>query len=136
MLRWTTIVAFAFVGAAHPATLYDSPSGVDEFNGKPRLVVLTDIGNEPDDQMSLVRLLLYSNELDIEGLIATTSTWLKDYAQPEYLLAVLDAYGAVQANLGKHAPGWPTSAALRALTTAGPEGYGMAAIRKEELSTG
>ena len=136
MLRWMTMMAVAFSGAAHPATLYESPSGVDEFNGKPRLVVLTDIGNEPDDQMSLVRLLLYSNELDIEGLIATTSTWLKDYPQPEYLLAVLDAYGPVQANLGKHAPGWPTGPALRALVTQGPEGYGMAAIRKDELSTG
>lgn len=40
------------------------------FHGKPRVVVITDIGNEPDDQMSLVRLLLYSNELDIEALIS------------------------------------------------------------------
>ena len=45
---------------------------VDDFQGKPRMIVISDIGNEPDDQMSLVRLLLYSNELDIEGLIATT----------------------------------------------------------------
>jgi len=33
------------------------PDTVDAFSGNPRLVVLTDIGNEPDDQMSLVRLL-------------------------------------------------------------------------------
>src|SRR6187549_2387107 len=64
----------------------------DADNHKPRLIVLSDIGNEPDDQMSMVRLMLYSNEIDIEGLIATTSTWLKDYPQPEYLRAVLDAY--------------------------------------------
>ena len=50
------------------------PTHVDEFKGKPRVIVISDIGNEPDDQMSLVRLLLYSNELEIEGLIATTST--------------------------------------------------------------
>ena len=136
MLRWTMMMALAFAGAAHPATLYDSPSGVDEFSGKPRLIVLTDIGNEPDDQMSLVRLLLYSNELDIEGLIATTSTWLKDYPQPEYLLPVLDAYAEVQGNLGKHASGWPTAEALRVRVAQGTDGYGMAAIRKDALSPG
>ncbi|MBL8188755.1 MAG: hypothetical protein JNK38_12155 [Acidobacteria bacterium] len=27
-----------------------SPNHVDDFAGKPRLVVLTDMGNEPDDQ--------------------------------------------------------------------------------------
>ena len=47
---------------------------VDDFTGKPRVIVISDIGNEPDDQMSLVRLLLYSNELDIEALVASTST--------------------------------------------------------------
>jgi Protein of unknown function (DUF1593) len=41
---------------------------------KARVIVLSDIGNEPDDQMSLVRFLLYSNEFDVEGLVATTST--------------------------------------------------------------
>jgi CHAT domain-containing protein len=29
--------------------------------------IISDIGNEPDDQMSFVRLLLYSNELDLRG---------------------------------------------------------------------
>lgn len=44
---------------------------------KTRLIVLTDISTlnseygEPDDTQSLIRLLLYSNEFDIEGLIAT-----------------------------------------------------------------
>lgn len=39
----------------------------------PRLFVLTDIGNEPDDPMSLVRLLVYAKEIEIEGIAATTS---------------------------------------------------------------
>ncbi|NJM16451.1 MAG: DUF1593 domain-containing protein [Bacteroidales bacterium] len=42
---------------------------------KPRVVILTDISNEPDDQQSLVRALMYSNDVDIEGLIAGTSCW-------------------------------------------------------------
>lgn len=39
---------------------------------KLRLIVMTDVGeDDPDDEMSLVRLLMYFNEWDIEGLIAT-----------------------------------------------------------------
>ncbi|MCB1128715.1 MAG: DUF1593 domain-containing protein, partial [Verrucomicrobiae bacterium] len=44
---------------------------------KERVFVLTDISNEPDDEESLVRFLVYANEYDIEGLVATTSTWLR-----------------------------------------------------------
>lgn len=40
---------------------------------KLRVLVLTDIENEPDDAMSLVRFLTYCNEWDVEGLVATTS---------------------------------------------------------------
>jgi len=33
---------------------------------KTRVIVLTDVANEPDDERSFIRLLLYSNEFDIE----------------------------------------------------------------------
>ena len=62
------------------------PNRVDDFTGNPRVVVISDIGNEPDDQMSLVRLLLYSNEIDIEALVAATSTWQKTAVHPETML--------------------------------------------------
>ena len=42
---------------------------------KPRIIVTTDITNEPDDQESLIRLLLYANDLVIEGLIGSTGVW-------------------------------------------------------------
>ena len=32
---------------------------------KPRIFVLTDIENEPDDAMSMVRFLTYANHMDI-----------------------------------------------------------------------
>ena len=35
---------------------------------KPRLFVLTDISNEPDDEESMVRLLVCANEFDLEGM--------------------------------------------------------------------
>ena len=43
---------------------------VPTTSDKPRVLVLTDISNEPDDEESLVRFLVYSNEFDVEGLIA------------------------------------------------------------------
>ena len=38
---------------------------------RPRLAVLTDIGADPDDQQSMIRLMVYANEFDLELLIAT-----------------------------------------------------------------
>src|SRR5262245_21506616 len=35
-----------------------------------RVVIETDAGGDPDDEQSLVRFLLYSNEWDVEGIIA------------------------------------------------------------------
>lgn len=40
---------------------------------KRRVLILTDIENEPDDTQSMIRFLTYSNHWDVEGLIATTS---------------------------------------------------------------
>ena len=48
-----------------------------QTNQKHRVVVLTDIEADPDDTQSLVRLLLYANQIDIKGLVATTSCWLQ-----------------------------------------------------------
>ena len=70
--------------AASAAVAQDpKPTDADESAGRPRVLVLTDMGNEPDDQMSFARLLLYSNEMELQGLVATTSTWQKNRVQPE-----------------------------------------------------
>ena len=75
---------------------------------KIRLITLTDITNEPDDEQSMIRLLLYANEFDLEGLIATTSVWLHDTVAPEKIVERIRAYGKVRPNLIKHADGYPT----------------------------
>ena len=80
---------------------------VERYEGNTRLFVLSDIGNEPDDQMSLVRLLLYSNEVDIEGLAAVTSTWLRNTVNPQTINMIVAAFGDVRASLLLHADGWP-----------------------------
>src|SRR5271167_4301226 len=80
---------------------------VDIFQGKSRVFVLTDIGNEPDDQMSLTRFLLYSNDFDVEGLVAVTSTWQREKVSPEIIHKVLSNYGKIRSNLLKHTDGFP-----------------------------
>ena len=35
---------------------------------RPCLAVLTDIGGDPDDQQSMIRLMVYANEFEIEAL--------------------------------------------------------------------
>ncbi len=112
------------------------PTHVDDFSGKPRVIVLSDIGNEPDDQMSLVRLLVYSNELEIEGLIASTSTWQKTATHPETMRKLIEAYGQVRPNLLLNAPGWPEAQELLNGVYAGQTGYGMAATGEGKSSEG
>lgn len=122
--------------AAAPSAALLPASHVDDFAGKPRLLVLSDIGNEPDDQMSLVRLLMYCNEIDIEGLVATTSTWQREAAHPETMRELIAAYGEVRPNLLKHAPGWPEASRLDALVASGQPAYGMAAVGTDRMSAG
>ncbi len=109
---------------------------IDPYVARQRLVVLTDIANEPDDQMSMVRLLVYSNQLDVEGLVATTSTWMKKAVRPDVIRTVLDAYEQVQPRLLEHQPGFPTAAALRSVVTSGQPAYGMAAVGPGKASPG
>ena len=113
-----------------------APVQADAAGGKPRVLVLSDIGNEPDDQMSLVRFLVYSNEFDVEGLVATTSTWQKTAVRPDIMHRVIDAYGEVQPNLLKHAKGFPTALELKRLVRSGPPEYGMAAVGDRGISPG
>lgn len=72
---------------------------------KLRIFILSDILNEPDDSQSLVRYLLYSNEFQTEGIVATTSTWLPNETHPEAIHEIIRAYGSVVDNLNQHVPG-------------------------------
>jgi hypothetical protein len=112
------------------------PSHVDDFIGHPRVIIISDIGNEPDDQMSFVRLLLYSNELELEALVATTSTWQKNAVHPEIMRSLIRAYGQVRQNLLLHAGGWPTAEDLESKVFAGQSAYGLAATGADKLSDG
>jgi hypothetical protein len=90
---------------------------------RPRLAVLTDIGGDPDDQQSLIRLMVYANEFELELLIATaagTPGELKEsVTRPDLILRIVDAYGEVLPNLQRHASGWPAAAELRSRVVSG-----------------
>src|SRR5438552_7120264 len=83
---------------------------------KPRLVVLTDIGGDPDDQQSLIRLLHYANEFEIEGLIAsaagTPGELKKETVRPELIREIVEAYSQVRPNLLLHHPDYPEAKRL------------------------
>jgi hypothetical protein len=74
--------------------------------------------SDPDDVQSMVRFLLYANEFEIEGLIASAGTYGM-VAEKKNILAVLDEYDKVDENLRKHDPKYPTADALRAVTFEG-----------------
>ena len=103
---------------------------------KSRVIVLTDIENEPDDAQSMVRFLLYTNQMDVEALIATTSIHLRDRTAPQRIRQIVNAYGKVHSNLLLHEPGYPTADALLAKVTEGIAAYGMTGVGPGKDSPG
>ena len=103
---------------------------------RPRVVVLTDIENEPDDAESLVRFLTYSNQWDVEGLVATTSVHQRDKTAAWHIRQTVEAYGRVRENLLKHEPGFPDTAHLLSVIREGRPAFGMAAVGPEKDSPG
>ncbi|KAL2831038.1 DUF1593-domain-containing protein [Aspergillus pseudoustus] len=101
------------------------------FPSKPRVFILSDIENEPDDQESLVRYLLYANEFETCGICAVTSAWLPTRTAPETMRKIVKAYGEVVGNLNKHVhpeAQYPTEESLMALVTSGAPVYGKEAL--------
>ena len=76
-------------------------------NQKHRVIILTDIEADSEDTQSFVRLLLYSNKIDIKGLVATTSCLKRTSVAPESTRNVIKAYKEVQSNLIIHEPDFP-----------------------------
>ncbi|QHT72219.1 DUF1593 domain-containing protein [Rhodocytophaga rosea] len=107
-----------------------------QVNTKPRVLVLSDIEADPDDAQSLVRFLLYSNQFDVEGLIATTSIHQKTRVAPESILEILDAYKEVRRNLLKHEKGYPAHPELASKVKKGLPVYGMEGVGEGKDSEG
>lgn len=110
---------------------------------KPRTIVTTD--GEVDDVDTFIRMLLYSNEFNLVGLVYSSSQWhykgdgkgtkftsempntAKRYGErtdlrwpgTTWMETYIDQYAQVYPNLTKHAKGYPTPAYLRSLIRVG-----------------
>ena len=110
---------------------------------KPRTIVTTD--GEVDDQDSFIRLLLYSNEFELLGLVYSSSQWhyqgdgkgttfiskmestKERYGERaelrwpgiSWMQESIDRYATVYDNLIKHARGYPTPDHLKSLVKIG-----------------
>lgn len=96
---------------------------------KPRLVVLTDIGGDPDDRQSMIRLMTYANEFDIEGLIASSThpEGRPDthHTRADLIRRIVEAYGQVQPSLRAHDPQYPEADKLLAVIRSGSVPRGL-----------
>ncbi len=111
-------------------------AGAEKSQQKNRILILTDIENEPDDAQSLVRFLLYSNQFDVEGIVATTSCWQRNQTAEWRIHEIVDAYGKVRDNLEQHEKGYPTHAYLKERIKKGYPDFGMAAVGEGKDSEG
>jgi hypothetical protein len=106
------------------------------LSSKHRVLVLTDIENEPDDAMSMVRFLTYSNQWDVEGLLATTSTHQRDKTAACRIRQIVRAYGQVRNNLLLHEKGYPDTSYLLSVIKDGLPTYGMTGVGAGKDSEG
>ena len=121
-------------------------TGSDKDTIRPRVIVMSDFPpldvipvkasygppekhSDPDDVQSMVRFLLYSNEFDVEGLIASAGT-RAHIARKQGILDMLDFYDRVDENLRKHDARYPGADQLRSVTWQGRDGtYGSGGMK-------
>jgi hypothetical protein len=112
-------VALAVVFAGHAGA--ESPE-VAADQPKPRIVVMTDIGGDPDDRQSMVRFLLYACDFEVEGLCTGFGHGHYQRTRPDLIREAVEAYGKVLPNLRKHCSDYPTQQQLASLIKDGHNG--------------
>ncbi|HSJ03906.1 MAG TPA: nucleoside hydrolase-like domain-containing protein, partial [Verrucomicrobium sp.] len=101
------------------------PLLAQNLDSRPRILVETDAGGDPDDEQSLVRLLMYANDFDIEGIIAN-----REHAREGenknpvrdglgIVRAMVRAYGQCLPRLHLHDARYPAADLLLSRTVAG-----------------
>lgn len=102
---------------------------------KERVIILADMGHDPDDEQQIVHMLTTSNEMELEGLITQTGRFfrpdppakVKDL-RPYLFHHLIDGYEKVYANLLLHDKDWPTPKYLHSIVKNGQAGNGMADV--------
>ncbi|KAF3016805.1 hypothetical protein E8E14_009656 [Neopestalotiopsis sp. 37M] len=134
-----TLCALPLALGSYPASSNGGKCAASRYEAQPRAFICTDMSNEPDDQMSLVRLLTYSNEINITAIAAVTSVWKNDTIDKETIETVLTAYGGVVDNLNANilddAAAYPTGDYLLDRLVTGWPVYGLAAFDEDGIST-
>jgi len=118
---FVVLVFFAVVAAQDGAARGASPLSYPD-DEKARLVVMTDIGGDPDDEQSMVRFLLYSCDFEVEGLSTGFGHGHYAVTHPELIRKAVDAYGEVLPNLLKHRGDYPSHERLASLIKDGHNG--------------
>lgn len=119
-------------------TLYHNWSEVQDSTDKNnnRVIITTDIGGtDPDDQQSMIHLLLCANDIDIEGIVCQMA-FVKSPIGVNVVNDILDSYSQIESNLRIHDSGYPTSEYLRNITKAGQTEVGMLGVGKGKATEG
>lgn len=130
-----TIVLLAALASLVPASAADPRS---------RVIVLADMGHDPDDEQQIVHMLAMSNALAIEGLVTATGRFFRPdppiggvkTLMPKLFHDIIDGYAKVYPNLQRHAKGWPTPGYLHSIVADGQPGNDMAAVGAGKSSAG
>lgn len=132
-MKHLIIAAMCFIFAFAASSSFAAQTNASPF--RPRVIALSDFPptnvvargapaeqcSDPDDMQSMVRFLLYINEFDIEGLVASSGTHA-NIARKQNMLDVINIYDQVDENLRNHDPRYPTADKLRAITFQGLSG--------------
>lgn len=116
--KWFALLALWFSFGVHAFAQPPAES-------KLRLLIETDAGGDPDDEQSLVRFLLYTNEWDVEGIIANRAQTRRPENKNReatglgIVRRMVKAYGECYPNLSQHDSRYPKPEALLSRTVAG-----------------
>jgi hypothetical protein len=123
------VAAIFFVVANQAAAAAEPPDVLlpASANERLRIIVETDAGGDPDDEQSLVRFLLYTNEWDVEGIICNRAEARDgENRNPErtgldIVERLVKAYGECYPQLIQHDTRYPKPETLRQRTVPGYE---------------
>jgi hypothetical protein len=97
-----------------------SPVEARQPEPKPRVIVMND--GEIDDRSSMVRFLLYTNNVECLAIIQTNSVYQRSgWSSDKWIEEQIDAYEKVHPNLVIHDPSYPTADYLRSILLVGDE---------------
>ncbi len=109
-----SILAVVSLSAFKPISIPDDQ--------KHRVVVMTDIGGDPDDQQSLVRFLLYSCDFAVEGITTGFGHGHYRKTRPDLVRKAIEAYSKVYPNLLRHRADYPSPRHLLSVLKDGHNG--------------